>query len=146
MGMLADMFAGHHKECDDLFAAAEAAAQDGAWDKAAPLWERYAAAMERHLSTEEGVLFPAFEDASGMRGGPTQVMRMEHTQMRGLLQQAGQAVAARDADGFGGACETLNILMQQHNMKEENILYPMCDRAVGSNAALVQQLREKLGK
>jgi iron-sulfur cluster repair protein YtfE (RIC family) len=23
--------------------------------------------------------------------------------------------------------------MQQHNMKEENILYPMCDNALGSS-------------
>ena len=26
------------------------------------------------------------------------------------------------------------MLMQQHNMKEENILYPMCDRALGAEA------------
>ncbi|TRZ68118.1 MAG: hemerythrin domain-containing protein, partial [Rhodocyclaceae bacterium] len=37
--------------------------------------------------------------------------------------------------------ETLLILMQQHNMKEENILYPMCDQAL---AAQVEQLSERI--
>ena len=26
------------------------------------------------------------------------------------------------------------MLMQQHNMKEENILYPMCDQALAAEA------------
>jgi len=30
--------------------------------------------------------------------------------------------------------------MQQHNMKEENILYPMCDQALGAEA---ERLGEK---
>ena len=29
------------------------------------------------------------------------------------------------------------MLMQQHNMKEENILYPMCDQALGAEAERV---------
>jgi iron-sulfur cluster repair protein YtfE (RIC family) len=34
--------------------------------------------------------------------------------------------------------------MQQHNMKEENILYPMCDNALGSSdvgASLAERLK-----
>jgi iron-sulfur cluster repair protein YtfE (RIC family) len=27
-----------------------------------------------------------------------------------------------------GNAETLLIMMQQHNVKEENVLYPMCDQ------------------
>lgn len=75
-------------------------------------------------------MFPAFEAATGMTQGPTQVMRMEHRQMRGLMAQMQQAWAERDGEAFAGAAETLLILMQQHNMKEENILYPMCDQHV----------------
>ena len=29
------------------------------------------------------------------------------------------------------------MLMQQHNMKEENILYPMCDQSLGAEAERV---------
>ena len=69
-----------------------------------------------------------------MSGGPTEMMRYAHEQMRALLAQMREACAARDADAYGGAAETLLMLMQQHNMKEENILYPMCDRALGAGA------------
>ena len=34
------------------------------------------------------------------------------------------------------------MLMQQHNMKEENILYPMCDQALGPEA---ERLGAKMG-
>ena len=61
-------------------------------------------------------------------------MRFEHEQMRPLLAQLGDACAARDGEAYAGAAETLLILMQQHNMKEENILYPMCDQALGAEA------------
>jgi iron-sulfur cluster repair protein YtfE (RIC family) len=36
-----------------------------------------------------------------------------------------------------GASETLNMLMQQHNIKEENMLYPMADRAMGADGEAV---------
>jgi iron-sulfur cluster repair protein YtfE (RIC family) len=43
-----------------------------------------------------------------------------------------KAVAASNQAGFLGLSETLNMLMQQHNLKEENMLYPMSDRVLGS--------------
>ena len=52
-------------------------------------------------------------------------------------------IAQRDADGFLGNSETLNTLMQQHNMKEESILYPMTDRVLdGRQEALIGAMRE----
>ena len=74
------------------------------------------------------MLFPAFEDATGMRMGPTQVMRMEHEQMRAMMNAAAAALAGGDREGFLGQVDSLLITMQQHNMKEENVLYPMCDQ------------------
>lgn len=91
------------------------------------------------------MLFPAFENATGMRQGPTQVMRMEHGQMRALVGQMEAALAARDGEGYAGAAETLLILMQQHNMKEENILYPMCDQSLaGQVEAIAAELARRL--
>jgi hemerythrin-like domain-containing protein len=81
---------------------------------------------------EEGVLFPAFESCTGMSGGPTEVMRMEHAQMRDLLQAMANAIAAGNQNRYLGLSETLNMLMQQHNLKEENMLYPMSDRVLGA--------------
>jgi hypothetical protein len=38
----------------------------------------------------------------------------------------------------------LLIMMQQHNLKEENILYPMCDQALAGDADLEAMLRQAL--
>ena len=124
----------HHRHCDDLFVAAEESAQRGDWAAAARSFKRFHGQMKAHFDAEESVLFPAFEEASGMSGGPTEMMRYEHEQMRNLLAQLEAACAAHDGDAYGGAAETLLMLMQQHNMKEENILYPMCDQALGADA------------
>ena len=132
----------HHKHCDDLFVAAEDAALRGDWIAAAPAFARFNAQMIAHFDAEESLLFPAFESATGMTGGPTQMMRVEHDQMRDLLGQLDVALSAQDGDTFSGVAETLLILMQQHNMKEENILYPMCDQSLGDEA---ERLGAKIG-
>jgi iron-sulfur cluster repair protein YtfE (RIC family) len=132
----------HHKHCDDLFVAAEEAVQRGDWAAATAAVEHFKAQMQAHFEAEETLLFPAFEAAAGSSSGPTRVMRMEHEQMRPLLAQLEAACAAHDGEDYAGAAETLLILMQQHNMKEENILYPMCDQALGAEA---EHLGARLG-
>jgi len=122
-----------HRACDDLFASAEAAAAQKNWDSARTLFDQFQAAMAHHLTMEETVLFPAFEARTGMSEGPTQVMRMEHEQMRGLMQDMAGAFAAGDRNACLGLSETLNMLMQQHNLKEENMLYPMSDQVLSGN-------------
>jgi iron-sulfur cluster repair protein YtfE (RIC family) len=134
----------HHKHCDEIFADAEEACGKGDWAAGAAAFELLHEQLETHFASEEELLFPAFEAATGMTSGPTEVMRGEHRQMRDLLAQMQGAVESRDGDAFGGAAETLLILMQQHNMKEENILYPMCDNALGTSdvgASLVERLK-----
>ncbi len=131
----------HHKSCDHLFAIAEEAASAGRWVECRDAFRRFRQEIDAHFATEEQVLFPAFEAASGSSMGPTQMMRLEHAQMNSLMSILDHAVTACDPEGFAGAAETLLILMQQHNMKEENILYPMCDRTLaGSDLALDQEL------
>ena len=127
----------HHKHCDELFVVAEDAAQRADWPAAAAAFARFDAQMRAHFAAEENVLFPAFESATGMTSGPTQMMRYEHEQMRTLLGQLAAAAGARDADGYAGAAETLLMLLQQHNMKEENILYPMCEQAIAQDSASI---------
>lgn len=145
MNSLTEPLQQHHKHCDDLFADAEAAAADGDWVRCQALLTRFHGEIETHFRTEETVLFPAFETATGMTGGPTQMMRMEHAQMRDLIEQMQAALTAQAGEAFSGAAETLLVFMQQHNMKEENILYPMCDRTLTVQAdTLGTQLRERL--
>ncbi|SPE36483.1 Hemerythrin HHE cation binding domain-containing protein [Burkholderiales bacterium] len=134
MSTIASAMSGHHARCDRLFAVAEAKAAEGLWDEAVRAFTAFGAEFDRHLRAEETVLFPAFEAATGAVSGPTAVMRQEHERMRALLSQIELALAARDPDRIDDYASTLLILMQQHNVKEENVLYPMCDAALGSGA------------
>ncbi|TXH75338.1 hemerythrin domain-containing protein [Thiobacillus sp.] len=133
MNTILDFLGSDHRACDDLFASAESAIAQKNWDGARTLFDQFQAAMSHHLTMEETVLFPAFEARTGNTVGPTQVMRMEHEQMRGLMQDMAGAVAAGDRNAYLGLSETLNMLMQQHNLKEENMLYPMSDQVLSGN-------------
>lgn len=84
--------------------------------------------MERHLGIEEQELFPAFEEATGVQTGPTEMMRMEHDQMRGLFAEMKIAMEQKNSEDYLGTADTLLIMMQQHNMKEEQMLYNMMDQ------------------
>jgi hemerythrin-like domain-containing protein len=135
-----------HHRCDELFAVAEQVVESGQWPQAEAAHQRFIAAMEQHLHAEEELLFPAFEEASGMHEGPTSMMRYEHEQMRTLFAQMGQALQARSSDDYLGASETLLIMMQQHNAKEEQILYPMLDQMLApQSASLMPQLEARIG-
>lgn len=138
------LLAEHHKYCDELFAGAEEGVAKQDWAAAGPALRRLLNALETHFRAEEDILFPAFEQASGLRSGPTEVMRGEHRQMRELLQMLQQALADKDSEAFAGAAETLLILMQQHNLKEENILYPLCERTLATEAAVYAAVRSCL--
>lgn len=132
METITDYMSADHRRCDDLFVAAEKAVSSGGWEAARTAYEEFRAAIEHHFAMEEQTLFPTFEEVSGNTMGPTQVMRYEHEQMRALFQDMAEALQQQDADGFLGNAETLLVMMQQHNRKEEQILYPMADQSLAS--------------
>jgi len=131
----------NHRDCDELFVRVEASASEGNWDDVARHFDDYNNSVERHLVMEEQVLFPAFEAATGNTEGPTVIMRMEHEQMRGLLKVLKSCLDSQDQQQFLGLTETLMMLTQQHNMKEEQMLYPMTDQALSDGAAVLAEMR-----
>ncbi|MCB1677633.1 MAG: hemerythrin domain-containing protein [Halioglobus sp.] len=135
MSTISSIMQDSHRQCDALYAAAEEAVAAQDWTGAAQHWQIFSAAFDDHITQrEEGQLFPALEAAGGP-AGPLAVMRSEHQQMRALVAQMNEALSARDSQQFLGLGETLMLLTQQHNMKEENILYPIMDQRIGERAA-----------
>ena len=65
MSLPTQILPAHHRHCDDLFVAAEESAQRGDWAAAAPAFARFYDQMKAHFEAEEGLLFPAFEAATG---------------------------------------------------------------------------------
>ena len=144
MATIAEFLATEHRRCDESFTTTEEAAQTGDLARCRANFRQFQTAMEHHFQKEETLLFPAFEQASGNAMGPTRVMRLEHRQMREALAEMDSALASGDLEEFLGQAETLLILMQQHNIKEEQILYPMCDRFLGDAAGSVIQVMRDL--
>lgn len=141
MPTIAEFMTADHKACDDEFAIAEEAALTGDWGKAGTTFNAFRDDMLRHFRMEEDVLFPALK-SSGGPSGPVHIMLMEHAQIKELLKQMGAAVESKDAQEYGGLSETLLMVMQQHNNKEENILYPIMDDILDSEReALFGQMK-----
>lgn len=143
MSRLIDYLSDDHAHGDDVFVAAENAVDAADWLTAETAMGALQDALFTHLQREEEILFPAFEAASGMHSGPTQVMRMEHDEMRDTVRAMVNSLTQRDRDTFLGLSETLLMLMRQHNLKEERILYPMCDEILaGQTEALITQMQQ----
>ena len=142
MGKISEFMTRDHRRCDVLMAEAEAAAEDQDWGKAEQLTRKYVAAMEHHFTMEEQVLFPAFEEQTGIVQGPTMIMKSEHRQMRGLMAQLQHAMERRDESEYLDTSETLLIMMQQHNMKEEGMLYPMSDEQLSGVDKIVSEMQK----
>lgn len=132
-----------HRMCDEYFAKAEEAVSNGDFKEAFKYFEEFMVDTLKHFDKEEEILFPTFEEVTGSSEGPTQVMRYEHNQVRGLLEQLKDAIDKEDKDRFFSVADTLMILLQQHNMKEEQMLYAMCDRVLAPQAdKLVEKMKE----
>ena len=140
MQTITEYLSAEHHHCDDLFAEAEAAAAAGDLAAAQAGFAAFHQGMEHHLSKEENIMFPAFEHATGSSMGPTSVMRMEHEQMRELFAEMQAALDAKDTDTYAGLAETLLVLMQQHNFKEEQMLYQMADRTLKDIEDIIRQM------
>lgn len=138
-------FSKDHRDCDALWGKVEAAADGGDVAAAKVAFQAFDKAMRRHLAMEEEVMFPAFEGAGGMPSGcgPTAVMRVEHEQMRGVLDVIGDAIEAGNLDEAVDQGDTLLMLIQQHNMKEEGVLYPMARQQLAAEwPALLERLQQ----
>lgn len=122
-----DFFQGDHRRLDDIFARYQEARSGGDGD---PLvhCEEFITGLRRHIAWEEDHLFPLFEQRSGMdRVGPTEVMRREHRHIEQMLENLRHGVGEGQLDDLPAAEEELTDLLAQHNVKEEQVLYPSLD-------------------
>ncbi len=132
MTRLAAALTEHHRLCDELFESASEAAEAGDWPALRTRLAALSDALARHFAFEEETLFPAFEAATGMHEGPSAVMRLEHAHMRNLLQGLAAASPEHDPDGCRAELDNLFVMLQQHNAKEEGMLYPACEQHLES--------------
>lgn len=146
-GTFVEYLTADHRGCDRLLTQLQEQAGAACWPQARAAFEKFRADTLAHFSAEENVLFPEFERLTGIRNGPTEVMRIDHGDALALIADISLALDDHDANRVHGYAEALLILLQQHNLKEENIVYPAVLRAAGSDVAAlsgrVVQARER---
>ena len=143
MSTIKEFLAADHRRCDEFFALMEGEATKSL-SGAKEACQEFTREAERHFQMEERVMFVEFEAKTGMTEGPTAMMRHEHSQMRNLMKQMCEAIDADDKDKFFGLSETLMILLQQHNMKEEQMLYPMAQQHLSAESDRIVDMMESL--
>jgi hemerythrin-like domain-containing protein len=105
----------------------------GGWWEEVLGWLR-AFADRNHHAKEEEYLFPALGRAGvPAAGGPVGVMLDEHAEGRALIQ----AMAAGDPDRRGEAARRYVHLLRDHIDKENEVLLPLSDGVLDSQAQLV---------
>lgn len=118
-----------HDRLDELFKQFQSLKrQDIA--KAKQLFNEFKIGLQRHIIWEEEILFPVFENATGIKDvGPTAVMRMEHLEIKKFLDKIHEHVknSTIETDQFE---QGMLDVLKPHNDKEESILYPWIDNAV----------------
>ena len=101
--------------------------------------------LERHIIWEEDILFPVFEKKTGIKdGGPTSVMRMEHNQIKNHLQEIKRKLHTKINQDPCKEEVALFKMLESHNEKEENILYPGIDNLTSEQEKkqIIKQMSE----
>jgi iron-sulfur cluster repair protein YtfE (RIC family) len=112
--------------------------------RAKAAFKEFKMGLQRHIVWEERILFPRFEEKTGMREvGPTAVMRAEHRQIGACLEALHQKVRHQDPESDAQERQLLELLVA-HNLKEERVLYPTLDRMLPpeEQAAVRKEMEE----
>lgn len=117
-----------HQRCDDLFNQASTCVQQRKWEEATPLFREFHDALKQHIRMEEKVVLPAFSQAMSDGATPVAMLHLEHERIRGIADRMFEALERVDGVDFMLHAETYQLLMQQHTMKEEDMLYPLLDK------------------
>jgi len=141
-----DFMTNKHRECDYLLTQAEDLLDNGNFEDAQNKYNTFKDETLLHFAMEEEYLFPMLEKKSGMGSmGPTGVMRMEHSQAKALFEKMDESYRDQDKERAFSLGESMNILLQQHNLKEEQMLYTMMNNALAQDSQVIVEKLQNYG-
>ena len=120
-----------HDRLDELFKTFQQLKRPD-FAKAKETFKEFKVGLQRHIVWEEDLLFPLWEEKTGMsEDGPTVVMRAEHRQIGQQLESIHGKVAEQNPDSDQEEQALLDLL-GSHNRKEERALYPAIDQVTNA--------------
>ena len=140
MASISNVLCEQTRASDEHFESLRQALTDADWDQARSLVNQAVAGAQRHMQTEEDVLFKGLEQMLESEV-TTRPLREDHERIRELLSALQQAIRSSDESESLALCAALDELRGQHNAKSEHHLYPLADRVMGKlGPALAQEM------
>jgi iron-sulfur cluster repair protein YtfE (RIC family) len=140
---ISEFFEKDHDRLDELFKTFQQSKRSD-FPKAKDAFIEFKFGLQRHIVWEEDLLFPIWEQKTGMSdSGPTPVMRNEHRQIGQQLEAIHQKVADQNLDSDQEEQALLDLL-GSHNRKEERALYPAIDKVTSpeERKAVFQNMKD----
>jgi iron-sulfur cluster repair protein YtfE (RIC family) len=118
-----------HDRLHGLFDSAFASRDAARFAEAREAFASFALGLRRHSDFEEQVLLPEFERRTGFAGehGPSITMRAEHRAIAAILAVIEREIADPEAPVELSRL-ALRSILHDHDLKEEQIIYPALDR------------------
>jgi len=131
MSLINQYFAADHDRLDCLYHAFKNQLSQGVTQEedniqCLKFFNAFTQGLIKHIEWEETILFPFFEQSSGITQGPTRVMCSEHKTIKQLLVAIAEKVTQKKSEI--SELQELEAILSDHNNKEEQVLYPMIDR------------------
>ena len=126
-----------HKVLKEVFLQHQEALLDGNLVRAKERLAEFERRLLHHIWEEETLLLPVYERAGAIPGGPPVLFTGEHKRMQELLAGFKQTLSSLEQDpdsrkrGILWLLDrqaTFKNLMEHHDQRETNILYPALDR------------------
>lgn len=147
---ITEFFQRDHDRLDELFCKYRKNKKSNSAD-AEGLFNSFKQGLEQHITWEEQILFPLFEQKTEMmEAGPTRVMRLEHQEIKKLLNEIAYQIHTGES-AIDSVMQNFFDTLKEHNRKEEEILYPWIDQAIPAQerkeilSGISGQSREKRG-
>ena len=135
---ITELLQSEHRWVDERFQRFRQHLAEGRVD--AEPFQEAAKVLRRHIYLEEVILFPEVE-ARGVVG-PTEVMAREHGEIWRFMEEIQDRIRQNARAGrILSTFDALRSVLEDHNFKEEQILYPSADRLLDS-AQVVTQLKQ----
>ena len=126
-----------HRDLESLLAAHQAALLDRDLKSARDRLDRFRAALVSHIEDEERWILPAYEELPHTTESYSKLYRGEHRKLLAIATEIGERLDALTDDP--SAAEVISLLdrecffkdlMSHHDVREQNDLYPVLDKAL----------------
>lgn len=135
MDTICDYLCHEHHHCDAMFERMQGSLDRQDWSGLDTHFHQFDDALKQHMRMEEKVLFPAFLRFIQQAEGPISMLRLEHQRIQTVLERMLDALKRFNTIDFLLHTETLTLLIRQHYVKEEEMLYPLLDRVLSDKRA-----------